>query len=110
MPLGTEVGLGPGDIAVDGDRAPHEKGDSSPHFCGLRTQAVRINRRPCLLWPNSWMDRYTTWCEGRPRPGDIALDGTQLYPPFSGRTQFCGREYLGNGLTDHYEIWHGDVY
>jgi len=26
MPLGTEVGLGPGDIALDGDPTPPEKG------------------------------------------------------------------------------------
>jgi len=26
MPLGTEVGLGPGDIVLDGDTAPHGKG------------------------------------------------------------------------------------
>jgi len=34
MPLGTEVGLGPGDIALDGDPAAHpRKGErSSPPF------------------------------------------------------------------------------
>jgi len=31
MPLGTEVGLGPGDIVVDGDPAPpHQKGVGAP--------------------------------------------------------------------------------
>jgi len=30
MPLGTEVGLGPGDIVLDGDPAPHGQGHSSP--------------------------------------------------------------------------------
>jgi len=44
-PLGTEVGLGPGDIVLDGDPAPPppaRKGASStlPVF------------GPCLLWPN----------------------------------------------------------
>jgi len=34
MPLGREVGLGPGDIVLDGYQAPltHGKGHSSPHF------------------------------------------------------------------------------
>ena len=33
MPLGTEVGLGPGHTLLDGDPAlSHEKGDSSPYF------------------------------------------------------------------------------
>jgi len=32
MPLGTEVGLGPGDIVLDEDPAPSRKGHSSPHF------------------------------------------------------------------------------
>ena len=44
MPIGrpTEVGLGPGDIVLDGDPAPPlRKGHSSPPLFG-----------PCLLWPN----------------------------------------------------------
>ena len=33
MPLGTEIGLGPGHIELDGDPAiPHGKGHSGPHF------------------------------------------------------------------------------
>ena len=33
MPLDTEVGLGSGDIVLDGDPAlPHAKRHSSPHF------------------------------------------------------------------------------
>jgi len=33
MPLGTEVGLGPSNIALDGDlQLPHGKGYNSPHF------------------------------------------------------------------------------
>jgi len=71
MPFGTEVGLDPGDIVLDGDPAPREMGHSSPHFCGLRTQAacVRINCGPCLLWPNGWMDQNATWYGGMPRHG-----------------------------------------
>jgi len=32
VPLGTKVGLGPGDIVLDGDPAPSEKGAQSPQF------------------------------------------------------------------------------
>jgi len=42
MPLGTEVGLGSGQIVLDGDLAPTEtKGHSSPPIFGR-----------CLLWSN----------------------------------------------------------
>ena len=41
MPLGTEAGLGPGDIMLDGDPAPStERGTAGPSLFG-----------PCLLWP-----------------------------------------------------------
>jgi len=40
MPLATEVGLGPGDFVLDGDRAPTTKGAQQLPLFG-----------PCLLWP-----------------------------------------------------------
>jgi len=50
MPLGREVGLSLSDIVLDGDPAPlSESGQSPPIF------------RPCLLWPNGWMDQDATW-------------------------------------------------
>ena len=51
MPLGTEVGVGSGDIVLDGDTAPPSKKISL-----------------CLLWGNDWMDQGATWYGGRPRP------------------------------------------
>jgi len=48
MPLGTEIGLGPGDIVLDGYPAPHGKGHSSRlHFsvhvyCGQTAECIRI--------------------------------------------------------------------
>ena len=40
MPLGTEVGLGPRHIALDGDPTPStEKGTAAPNFRGVQTQA-----------------------------------------------------------------------
>jgi len=42
VPLGTKVGIGPGDVVLDGNLAPPWKGHSSPpHFSG-----------PCRLLPN----------------------------------------------------------
>jgi len=59
MPLGMEVGLGPGDIGLDGDPAPPPpwKGAQHPPFFG-----------PCLLWPNGCINQDTTWYRGRPQP------------------------------------------
>ena len=57
VPLGMEVGLGPGDFVLDGDPAPLlQKGVEPPIF------------GPCLLWPNGWMDQDEAWHGGRPRP------------------------------------------
>jgi len=54
MKLGTEIGLGPGHIVLDGDPAPLQKrGHSPPIF-------------PPMLWPNGWMDQDATWYGGRP--------------------------------------------
>jgi len=58
MKRGTQVGLGPGHIALDGDPAPSspKKGQSPPIF------------DLCLLCPNGCMDQDATWYGGRPRP------------------------------------------
>jgi len=44
MPLGTDVGLGPNDIVLDGDTAPSPKGAHPPIF------------GQCPLWSYGWMD------------------------------------------------------
>jgi len=49
MPLGKKVGLGPGDIVLNGDTVSHQKGGTAPS--------------PILahvLWPNGWMDQDAT--------------------------------------------------
>jgi len=52
MPLGMEVGLGPGDFVFDGNPAPlPQKKEHSPHpIFG-----------PCLLRPNRWVDEENFW-------------------------------------------------
>jgi len=58
MPLGMEVGLGPGDFVFDGETAIPEKGHTHPHpIFGSY-----------LLWPNGWMDKDATWYGGKPLP------------------------------------------
>ena len=43
MKLGTEVGLGPGDIVLDGDPAP------------LPQRGTALNFGPMWMWPNGWL-------------------------------------------------------
>ena len=67
IPLGTEVGVGPGDIVLDGDpQLSAERGIAAPHF------SARV------LWPNGWRDHdmpLRNWYGGSLGPGDIMLDG-----------------------------------
>jgi len=60
MPLRMEVGLGPGDLVLDGAQLPPKKNGAQPIFGS------------CLLWPNSWIDQFkmplATDYGGRPRP------------------------------------------
>jgi len=58
MTLGTQVGLGPGHIVLDGEPAPPspKRGQSPTQIFG-----------PCLLWPNGWMNQDGTWHGDRPR-------------------------------------------
>jgi len=62
MKLGTQVGLGPGHIVLDGDSAPPSPKGHSPHpIFG-----------PYLLRPNGCMDQDATWyrMEQGLSPGD----------------------------------------
>jgi len=53
MPLGTEVGLGPGDIALDGDPvSPPPKKKQIEHSLPIFGAY--------LFWPNGWMDQDAT--------------------------------------------------
>jgi len=57
VPLGMEIGLGPGDFVFDGDPATsRRKGTPPPNF-GL-----------CLLWPSGWMDQDATFYGGKHGP------------------------------------------
>jgi len=44
MPLGMEVGLGPGDFVLDGDPAPPKiKGTAPPNFWSMYVVAKRLD-------------------------------------------------------------------
>ena len=75
MPLGTEVGLGPGDFVLDGDPAPPpQKGDGAPNFrlvyCRQTAGWIKIVVR---------MDVGLS-------PGDFMLDGDPAPSPERGQS------------------------
>jgi len=86
MPLGMEVGLGPGDFVFDRDPvASIKRAQHHPIF------------GPCILCPNGWMDQDATWYRGKPWfrrhcvrwvRSSSALKGAQ--PQFSAHV-YCGQ-------------------
>ena len=73
MPLGMEVGFGPGDFVLDGDPAPLPKRGGATQIFG-----------PCLLWPNGWMDEDGTWHGDRPQRRQLCVKwGPSPLPKFS---------------------------
>jgi len=86
MPLGTEVGLGPGDFVLDGDPAPPpQKGGKalSPIF------------GPCPLWPSGWMVQDCTWHGGGPWSKPHCARCGRSSPPKKGAPQFSAHFYCG---------------
>ena len=61
MPYGREVGLGPGDIVLDGAQLHRKRGHSLPN---LRPMSIVANGRPSQLLLNSCTS-------GRPKIEDI---------------------------------------
>ena len=70
MPLGTEVGLGPGDIVLDGDPASPIKGHSLRTFRPMSIVAKRLERSKCQVGTEVDLG-----------PGHIVLDGDPAPPP-----------------------------
>ena len=83
MKLGTQEGLAPGHIVLDGDLAPPWKGAQQPplsKFTGGGFACVHIIRDPCLLWPNGCMDKMPFGTEVGLGPGHIVLNGDPALP------------------------------
>ena len=74
MPLGMEVGLGPGHIVLGGDRAaPLQKGGHSPQFSAH-----------VFCWQTAGWIKMPLGTETGLGPRDIVLDCTQLLPTEKG--------------------------
>ena len=88
MPLGTDLGLGPDDIMLDGIQLlSPERGHSPPIF------------GPFLLWRNGWMHQNATWYGGRPQPrrlcvrwgpSSLPTKAVEPAPQFSAHV-YCGQ-------------------
>jgi len=83
MPLGMQVGLGPGHIVLDWDPAPLPKRGAQPPIFSL-----------CLLGPNSCMHQDTTWYGGRPQPKRHCVRWGSSSPSAKG-AQFSAHLYCG---------------
>jgi len=68
MLLGMEVGLGPGDFMLDGDRAPYPK--TEPPIFG-----------PRLLWPKGCMDQDATCIRRGPSSRERGTAAPPLFGP-----------------------------
>jgi len=79
MPLGTEVGLGPGDFVLDGDPAPlPKKGRSSPAQFSVHVHCGQTT---------GWI-KTTLGTEVGLGPGHIVLDENPGPSPKRGRSPF----------------------
>jgi len=87
MPRGTEVGIGRGDIVLDGDAAPPQSGRARPIL------------GPCLLRPNGWMPQDTIWCEGRPRLRQHCVTLGPSSPPKGHSPRFLAHVYCGQTVA-----------
>jgi len=73
MPLGTEVGLGPGDIVLDGDPAPFPKRGTARQFLA----------HTCCGQTARWI-KMPLGREVDLGPGEIVFDGNPAPPPEKG--------------------------
>jgi len=91
MPLGTEVGLGPGHIVLDGNPAPPRKAAQQP---------PQLFRPMSILWPKGWMDQDITWYGGRPQPRRHCIRWGPSSPH--------GKGHSSHSCTSrHTLLWHG---
>jgi len=95
MPLGMEVGFGPGHIILDWDPAPPKKGQSpqfSAHVCCGHTAA----------WIKMPLAAKVGFC-----PGHFVLHGIQLSPHKGRRPQFSAYVYCGQTVAHLSFCWNG---
>jgi len=88
MPLGTEVGLGPGDIVLDGEAGPppQKKGTASTQF----------SAHVCCGQTAGWI-KMPLGKEVGLSPGRIVLDGDLAPPKEHSSPLFSAHVYCGHG-------------
>jgi len=69
--------------------SPMERGTAAPTFAVYG--CVRIDRGPCLLWPNGLVDQNATWCGGMPRRRRRCVRWRTQLLPFRRGSQYWGR-------------------
>ena len=87
MKLSMEVGLGPGNIALDGDPASPEKGHSTPTFL------TRVYCGQTARWIKMPLGTETDL-----GPGQIVLDGDPALPKGAQQPLFCRPPLFGPHL------------
>jgi len=104
MPLGTKVGLRPGDSELDGDPAPPTKGVETPHQFSVHVYCGQT--AGCIKMPLGM--------EVGLRLGDFVLDGNpaplpkkEAEPPPGGSPIFGPCLLWPNGWMDQDSAWHG---
>jgi len=72
-------------------------------------QSPNITFGPCLLWPNGWMNQYSTWCSGGPRSNlHCARWGPSSPSPKGAHPPIFGPCLLwSNGWVDQDVTWYG---
>jgi len=105
MKLGTQAGLSPGHIALDGDPAPPPPKGHSPHI--FICPSVRLSHE-CFV-TNGCMDQDVTWYGGRPRPRRLCVRwGPRSPPPKGHRPPIFGPYMLRpNGCMAQDATWYG---
>ena len=94
-----EVGLGPGDIVLDGGPAPppQQKGG---------TAVPSIRPMSSILRPNGWMDEDATWYVGKPRPRPHCVTWEPSSPMETYTVRLCGFRHIStSGLGVVYRLF-----
>jgi len=112
MPLGTEVGVGLGNIVLDGHQAPVKRAQP-PNFLPMSTVTKRLNESRCDSPKKGGTALHFLDTEVSLGPGDIILDEELAPSPFPPKNGTQPPPIFGtcllwpNGSMDQYATWYG---
>jgi len=118
MPLGVEVGLGPGHNVLDGDPAPLTHFGEDPNFGGVirhfhYSSITRKIIKTCVLSKLSIPMKFLHNDKDHQMPF-LGGPNRRITNPRWRTAAILEKSkkspYLSNGLTDRHEIWHGDAH